>query len=104
QTSFYLPEARTAVNRGEPLVYYMASETPQNQFFFWPNYRYQAHRQGQNAIFVQELNLKNPIPVGIPENMKQEFQSVEDWGVREIRYRDGRIFRVVQIFACRDLR
>ncbi|MBA4149498.1 MAG: glycosyltransferase family 39 protein [Verrucomicrobia bacterium] len=103
EISFYLPEAKAAVQGNEPLVYYMSADKPQNQFFFWPEYRYREHRQGENAIFVQELNLKNPVPSPLPERVQDEFRSVEDLGIREIRYRDGRIFRVVQLFACRDL-
>lgn len=104
QISFYLPEGRAAVQeKGMPLVYYMSSEKPQNQIFFWPEYRYRTHRKGENAIFVQDLDLKNPIPWPVPAALQKEFRSVEDLGTREIRYRDGRIFRVIQVFACRDL-
>ncbi len=103
EISFYLPEAQTAAHKRDPIAYYISSDTPQNQFFFWPEYRYREHRKGQNAIFVHELNIKDPIPEPVPEKLKTEFASVEDLGTREIKYRDGRVFRVIQVFACRNL-
>ena len=33
--------------------------TPQNQFYFWPEYNYRDQRKGQNAIFVTEAG---PLP------------------------------------------
>jgi hypothetical protein len=51
QLSFYLPEAKREVN-SEPLVYFLASAHPINQFYYWPNY---LHRTGQNALFVREV-------------------------------------------------
>jgi 4-amino-4-deoxy-L-arabinose transferase-like glycosyltransferase len=95
QLSFYLPEAKRVV-RDSPLVYYRTTTRPRNQFFFWPGYQ---NRKGQNAIYVQET--KRPhMP---PAELSQEFESVEDLGLREIKYR-GRVFRTVQLFACRNLR
>lgn len=95
QISFYLPEAREAV-KGEALAYFKSSPIPLNQFFFWPGYK---HRKGQNALFVQQVNEKEAAPPSIHE----EFESIEDLGVREIQYR-GRVIRKVQFFACRNLR
>ena len=54
--SFYNPQARAAL-KSEPLVYCVDSDEPANQFYFWPEYDYRAHRQGQNAIYVSEANL-----------------------------------------------
>jgi len=54
EMSFYLPEARTNIV-DRPLVYFLSSDKPENQFYFWPGYREQ--RQGQNAIFVREMPL-----------------------------------------------
>ncbi|PYJ03496.1 MAG: hypothetical protein DME25_12080, partial [Verrucomicrobia bacterium] len=51
QITFYLPEARLGLP-GSPLAYVRAAKVPKNQFFFWPEYRYQDFRKGQNAIFV----------------------------------------------------
>ena len=120
QLTFYLPEARAALT-GRPLVYYRSSETPKNQFYFWPGYR---DRRGDNAIFVQQL----PYPVlkrdwiwlwlkgekhlysqgprvrrTPPADIAAEFAEVTDEGVKEIRER-GRTVRYVQLFACRHLR
>ncbi|MCX6927672.1 MAG: glycosyltransferase family 39 protein, partial [Verrucomicrobia bacterium] len=36
--SFYLPEARAALHT-MPLVYYQSSSVPNNQLYFWPEYR-----------------------------------------------------------------
>ncbi len=35
----------------------MDSDEPENQFYFWPEYDYRAHRKGQNAIYVSEADL-----------------------------------------------
>jgi membrane-associated phospholipid phosphatase len=122
QLSFYLPEAKQAVQRGGTFVYAKTQTQPRNQFYFWPGYR--AQRQGQNAIFVDELSapklardwwknwLKGSGPIysdapisepQIPAIVRTEFESITDLGVREIKYR-GRVFRRVQLYACRNLR
>jgi hypothetical protein len=54
--SFYIPQARAALKSG-PLVYSADSATPENQFYFWPEYNYRDQRKGQNAIFVAEAGL-----------------------------------------------
>jgi hypothetical protein len=121
QLSFYLPEAKVAVQRGETFVYAKTQTQPRNQFYFWPGYR--AQRQGQNAIFVDELSAPKPArdwwknwlkgsgpiysdaPIStprIPAIVRGEFESITDLGVREIKYR-GRVFRRVQLYACRNL-
>lgn len=122
QISFYLPEARAGLP-DQPLVYCRISPRPQNQFFFWPHYRYREQRQGENAIFVAELRLPKhslqrwfaslfgapaqdpppPRPQPPPQQLLAEFSSVEDLGVQPIVYRH-RAFRWVQLFACRELR
>ena len=51
--SFYMPEGRIAPDK-PPLVYSILGGVPENQFYFWPEYRYQNYRQGNNAIFVVE--------------------------------------------------
>ncbi len=99
QISFWLREARDSV-RQTPLVYCRSSATPENQFYFWPGY---ASRRGENAIYVVELNRKNPQPHLPPERLRAEFDSVEDWGVTNVMYH-GRLLRPLQIYACRGLR
>lgn len=120
--SFYLPEARTAVG-GKPLVYCQTFAQPNNQLYFWPEYRYASHRQGENAIFAaeppsvtlekgwfwkwlkgQEVRLADlQLPVTVPPPLLlQEFDSVTDLGVQEIKV-DGRVMKRVQLFECRNL-
>jgi membrane-associated phospholipid phosphatase len=96
QLSFYLPEAKAAVQAGRTFVYFKSSETPGNQFYFWPGYR---DRKGENAVFVMPTDkLKPP-----PPRLVDEFTSVTDLGLFPIR--DGnRVMRQVQLFACRGLR
>jgi len=122
EVSFYLPEAKNAVQKGETFVYAKTQTQPRNQFYFWPGYR--ERRRGQNAIFVDELSApklvrgwwrnwlrgKGPIysdePLAkraLPAIVRNEFESVTDLGVREIKYR-GRVFRRVQLYACRNLK
>jgi hypothetical protein len=95
ELSFYLPEARAGLP-DHPLVYYQTSDFPMNQFFFWPGYR---DRKGQNAIYALETDS----PQTVPADLRSEFTSVKDLGMREILYR-GRVFRRLQLFECRDLR
>jgi 4-amino-4-deoxy-L-arabinose transferase-like glycosyltransferase len=98
QVSFYLPEARTNVSR-DPLVYCRTTAAPNNQLYFWPGY---TGRKGENAIYVQQLNRRNPVPKTPPAILREEFESVTDLGIREVQY-FGRPLRPLQIFACRNL-
>jgi len=122
QFSFYMPEAKARV-RTDPLVYAQWTEQPENQFYFWPGYR--GRRTGQNAIFVAELNpyrlergwfwkwlsgkpLDPPKgssrPVSPPPRLRDQFESVEDLGMREIVYRNRGVYRRIWLFACRNLK
>ncbi len=98
EITFYLPEARRVVG-AEPLVYYKINHHPQNQFYFWPEYRYWEHRKGQNAIYVKETATSEHAPAWL----KDEFSSVQDLGVFLVKY-GSRDFRRIQLFACRNLR
>jgi hypothetical protein len=120
--SFYLAPARTALSE-EPLVYYLASPLPNNQLYFWPEYRYFDRRKGQNALYVTEpgtarlesdwvwrwLTGKEErfayLPPALPPMpvLLHEFESVTNLGVHEIRV-DGRIMKRVQLFECRNLK
>jgi membrane-associated phospholipid phosphatase len=99
ELSFYLPEARASV-RDNPLVYFLHSKTPQNQFFFWPGYE---DRKGQNALYVSELDFVNGKLEPPPRELVDEFESVIDLGEFRISY-EGRIVHRLQIYACRGLR
>lgn len=94
--SFYLPEARAAVQAARPWVFFRSSEVPLNQFFFWPGYQ---DRQGQNALFVMPTDRPRPPP----ERLVAEFESVRDLGLHPVVYR-GQVLRQVQLYACRNLR
>jgi 4-amino-4-deoxy-L-arabinose transferase-like glycosyltransferase len=120
--TFYLPEARAAL-RTQPLVYCITSARPENQFYFWPEYRYPDHCKGENAIYVTEpgtarleqdwfwewltgkevLVAREPTPVSAPPLLLQQFKSVTNLGVQEIKV-DGRIMKRIQLFECRNLR
>ncbi len=120
--SFYLPPARAAL-RSAPLVYCIDSDEPVNQFFFWPEYDYRASRQGQNAVFVTDLDtypLENdwpwkwlrhePIQYGnIPRirtagrRIAHEFESVTDLGVQDVKIGD-RVIRHIHLWACYNLK
>jgi membrane-associated phospholipid phosphatase len=122
--SFYSPPARAAAITHQPIVYCLDTDKPINQFYFWDDYNYRAHRQGQNAIFVLRLEpyplergwlwkwlRREPIkpgeitpPRSAPERIVNEFESVTDLGVREVKLKDGRIFQRVQIFGCYHLK
>jgi hypothetical protein len=120
--SFYLPEARRALGT-KPLVYEKSSPDPGDQLYFWPEYRYEDQRKGENAIYVVEpgvcrlervwlwkwltgreaafSSIAPPLP--IPAIVAQQFESTKDLGIQEIKI-DGRVFKRVQVFECRNLR
>jgi hypothetical protein len=121
QVTFYLPEAKAAVT-GTPLVYFEATKHPMNQFHFWPSY---TNRFGENAIFMREIdreplrddwakrwwNRKGDLFVHeppalrpVPTDIKDEFESVQDLGVFDVKYADRGVMRRVQLFACRNFR
>jgi len=121
--TFYLPQAREAL-KSQPLVYCVDTDEPVNQFYFWPDYDYRAHRKGENAIFISELDPyplesgwvwkwlegKKPAygriePQTPPtlERINREFQSVTDLGEQEIDIGD-RVFRRVHLWACYNLK
>jgi hypothetical protein len=91
--SFYLPEAKKSV-AGEALVYYLKTDQPKNQFYFWPGYDM---RKGQSAIYVEETNRPKPPPA----SLKRDFSEVVDWGMRDAYY-NGQVFRRYQIYLCRN--
>src|SRR5262245_34667623 len=117
--SFYIPEARTNMVH-DPLVYFLTSKRPDNQYYYWPGY--QPLRKGQNALFVQERGLppmvhgwffkwlrgetnlsEDPEPVEPPPRMlTREFESVKDLGLFKAYYR-GRVFHTYEIYECRNL-
>jgi len=119
--SFYLPEAKKALIT-QPLVYCELSNKADSQFYFWPEYRYVDHRRGENAIYVAEPGavylgndwlqrwltgkevpvIRTPPPVKPPTTLSEEFDSVTDLGVKEIKV-DGRTMKRVQLFECRNL-
>jgi hypothetical protein len=122
--SFYLPAAHAALAPdAEPLVYSIDSDAPENQFYFWPEYDYRASRQGENAIFVSDLDTyplenawpwkwlrhepihyaHNPTPGSAPARITREFESVTDLGVQDIKIGD-RIFRHIHLWACHNLK
>ncbi len=121
--SFYSAPARDAANARAPLVYCMDADRTLNQFPFWDDYNYRQHRRGENAIFVSRLDpypleqgwlwkwLRRepvtPVPQperAVPSRIADQFESVTNLGVREIKIGDGRIFQRVQIFGCYKLK
>jgi len=120
--TFYLPGARASL-RTRPLVCYQTSSTPNNQLYFWPEYRYRGARTGENAIYVTEQDpyrlekgwlwrwlagkeigyAKSSPSIAAPPLILEEFESVRNLGVQEIKL-GGRVFRRVQLFECRNLR
>jgi hypothetical protein len=122
--SFYSPPARAAAQAKTPLVYCLDSDAPLNQFFFWDDYNYRAHRHGENALFVLRLD-PYPLESGwlgkwlhhepiqyreipplhpAPERIAAQFETVTNLGVREIALRDSRVFQRVELFGCYHLK
>ena len=121
QCTFYSPAARKAVAL-KPLVYCVDSDTPDNQFYFWPEYNYRAARRSENAIYVADIGpgklepgwlgkwlrhevvvIKPPGPEAAPLRMVSEFEKVEDLGVFDVRYHD-RQFHQLHLWACYNLK
>ena len=118
--TFYIPEAKLRA-ANDALVFVMPSETPLNQYFFWPGYR--ESRKGQNAIFVSqrddaefvsewkskwwrgETNLFEPVGGSepAPSWLTNQFEFVQSIGVREIKRR-GQTYQVIEMYECRNLR
>ncbi|HEV2693972.1 MAG TPA: hypothetical protein VG347_13845, partial [Verrucomicrobiae bacterium] len=107
-----------------PLVYPLASDKPGSQFFFWDEYDYRKHRQGDNAIYVSQMDyyklehgwlwkwlrhepLKyREIPPldPPPPQLAAEFETVTNLGMREIQISDGRVFHRIEVFGCYNLK
>jgi len=120
EVSFYLPEAKASVATN-PLVYFLTTDKPINQFYFWPGY--EGADTGQNAIYFTEIggpplvkwwvfkwlagetNLLRyePQPIAPPPQLLSEFESVKDLGLFDVLYR-GRVFHTIQLFECRNLK
>ncbi len=125
ECTFYSPIARKAVALKMPLVYCVDSDSPANQFYFWPEYNYRATpqgRQGENAIYVEDVGLgklehgwlwkwlrHEPVaaqplpPEEPPARVAGEFEKVTDLGVRTVDYH-GRQFHRLHLWACYDLK
>jgi membrane-associated phospholipid phosphatase len=120
EITFYSPEAKSRVN-SDPLVYFVATPDPQNQFYFWPNY---LDRKGQDALFVRQVDpprlrpdwlgrwwrhdpniliLDNPPAQPPPVEIQRQFESFTNLGFRNI-VADGNIVRRVQLIECHHLR
>ncbi|HTB83892.1 MAG TPA: glycosyltransferase family 39 protein [Candidatus Sulfotelmatobacter sp.] len=122
--TFYSPSACAAVTNDTPLVYCLRDGAPTSQFYLWDNYDYQKHRKGQNAIYIQHLEyyklekgwlwkwLKHekvdfrdvPSKEKTPKFLTEQFQSVTNLGIHEIKISDGRVFHRIQIYGCYGLK
>jgi 4-amino-4-deoxy-L-arabinose transferase-like glycosyltransferase/membrane-associated phospholipid phosphatase len=119
--SFYNLQARAAL-KSKPLVYAADADSPENQFYFWPEYDYTGQRKGQNAIYVSEatlyklddgwlgkwlahepLNHTAPPPVSLPSRIASAFESVTDLGEQDVKIGD-RVFHRVHLWACYNLK
>ena len=118
--TFYMPEAKSRV-ANDPLVFVMPSETPRNQYYFWPGYGESC--KGQNAIFVAqrddaefvngwaskwwrgETNFVESVAKSepAPSWLTNQFESVQSIGVREIKRR-GQTYQVIEMYECSNLR
>jgi hypothetical protein len=123
--TFYSAPARKAMELKMPIVYCVDSDTPGNQFYFWPEYDYRSGRQGrqgENAIYAEDIGpgkpeqgwlakwlhqepvaLRPEPPEAAPARLVNEFDQVEDLGILNIPYHD-RVFHRVHLWACYDLK
>ena len=96
--TFYIAEARANVPE-KRMVFYPWTAHAENQYYFWESY---TGRVGHTAIYVQQLR-KSKVPSPIPEHLARQFESIEELGVRQVRFKD-QVIREVQLFACRGLK
>ena len=94
--TFYMRDAKECAPN-HPLVYCESSDTPRNQFYFWPGYE---TRQHENAIYAAPVDRSQS---DVPASVRREFASITDLGEREILHK-GRFYHRIHLFACRDLR
>jgi 4-amino-4-deoxy-L-arabinose transferase-like glycosyltransferase/membrane-associated phospholipid phosphatase len=120
EISFYLADAKRQI-QSDPIVYYIDTPKPENQFYYWPNYLV---RTGQNALFVRELPRPRfrkdwfsrwlngqsdlyesvmPDSPPVPVQLRQEFDSITNLGAREV-VANGQIVRRVELIECKGLR
>ncbi len=92
--SFYLPEAKAAVN-SDPLVFCLAADRPKNQFHLWPGYE---PRSGQNALFIRE----DVHPKPLPPSLTNQFAHVAQLQVVEVRRRQL-VLHQLHLAECREL-
>ena len=76
----------------------LPSNTPKNQFYFWPGYE---NRRGENAIFISVAGDAKPQPP--PAQLAEQFASVTPAGVFPVNYY-GQTIRWLQLYECRNLR
>jgi membrane-associated phospholipid phosphatase len=91
--TFYTPETRQAPAAHDS-IYVVATDRPQNQYYFWPNY---LNRSGEDALLVLRAGW------AVPEEIKAQFESIESLGQRPVLYR-GREFHQLEFYHCRNLR
>jgi hypothetical protein len=124
--TFYSEPARKFAALKTPLVYCMDTAPPSSQFYFWPEYNYQAMRKGENALFVLEISAGTPErgwfwkwlqhkPVTITPPPAQpaqitrqlpifkQFETVQDLGRQEIKVK-GQVYHRVHVWACYNLK
>jgi membrane-associated phospholipid phosphatase len=122
--TFYSPKARRAAVSEMPLVYSFLKGAPVNQYYLWDSYDYRKHRVGQNALFVdhveyyklergwfwkwlkrEPVKYRDPAPAySLPKAYADQFESVTNLGIREVRLNDGRVFHRVQLYGCYHLK
>ena len=122
ELSFYSPAAAKAALTAQPLVYCIDMGEPVNQFYFWDDYNYRAHRRGQNAIYAdllgnnpyepgwfwhwlkhEPVNRVTPPAAAVPPQMAEQFEAVKDLGIRDVYVKD-RVLHRVHLWACYHLR
>jgi hypothetical protein len=93
--AFHSPEVGAGFPRN-PRVFGLTRAEPASPFDLWPGYR---GRSGESAVFVREAERAGPVPAALLE----EFESLNDLGVREVALRGGAVRRI-QLVECRGLR
>ncbi|HEX5397979.1 MAG TPA: glycosyltransferase family 39 protein [Verrucomicrobiae bacterium] len=105
EVTFYLPEAKSAVNR-QPVAYCWDANEPITEFHFWPEYQFWK-RHGDNAVFFEVIPFNSrtgapaPGPVCPPKLLMAEFHSVRSVGRFAADFR-GQPMRWIEVFDCQN--
>ena len=95
--NFYMPSARDP-REDAPVVTVHETERPQDQIWFWPEFRY-SHIKGATVLYLRE----DDRGAFDPQSFARSFESFEPMGTVDVQYR-GRVFYRLETHVFRNQR